>query len=444
LNLSPVDTEPAAATSGPPIDGARGVDGRRILIVIPNLLCGGAERVAALLSCTLGGEVYIALFNQLTQVQYPTGGTLIDLGLRPSTTTRGRIANLLRGAARLNRLKRTLDVAATVSFLDAPGILNTLTGTRDSRIVSARSVMSQTYRTGGIASWAYRLFLRWSFSRADLIVANSAGVARDLQLNFGVQSGRIRVIHNPCDVSGITEMAGQSIPAEHAAFFEHPVVATMGRLTADKAHWALVRSYAASRRRLPGLRLMVIGDGELRDDTVSRARALGLRVVAGADRGAESLRAADVWCLGLRQNPFSYVARSKAFVLSSVREGFPNALVEAMACGVPVVATDCQAGPREILAPSSDLDRECAGVERAQYGLLVPVPRQRISAATEPLSERERHLADAVVALCADPSLHHAYASAARARAADFRVERVIPQWEHALAQVSRYRVSVG
>jgi len=414
----------------------------RILIVITNLLFGGAERVAALLSRTLAGDVYIALFNHAGRVEYPFGGTLFDLGLPPSTKTRGRITNLVRGTARLNRLKRTLGITTTVSFLDAPGILNTLTGGRDARVVSARTILSRTHRAGGISSRMYRGFLRWSFSRADLIVANSVGVAKDLQLNFGVPSGRIRVIPNPCDLNGITEMAAQAIPEPHAAFFEHPVVVTMGRLVADKAHWALLRSFAAARKILPRLRLMIIGEGDLRGDILSLARELGLRIVESSDPDAESLRRADVWCVGSQHNPFSYVARSRVFVLSSVREGFPNALVEAMACGLPVVATDCAAGPREILAPSAaDTDRGGDGVERAQYGILVPAPSFEVRSADARLSDPERHLAIAIVSLCDGLVLHDEYASAAKTRATDFRIAHVIPQWEYVLAEAAQARM---
>ena len=408
---------------------------RRVLILIPNLLFGGSERVAALLSRTLAGEMHLALFDR--RVEYPVGGPLIDLGLPPSTRTRQRIANLVRGTIRLARLKRSLGITATISFLDAPAVLNTLTGGRDRRVVSARSIMSRTYRDGGFASRMYRAGLRWAFSRADVIVANSAGVARDLHFNFGVPSERVRVIPNPCDVSGIAKMAAQPIPEAQAAFFDRPVVATMGRLTADKGHWALIRSFAAARQFLPRLRLVIIGEGELYDEIVSQTADLGLKTVVSSDPDEESLRLADVWCSGTRRNPFAYVARCRAFVLSSVREGFPNALVEAMACGLPVVATDCEAGPREILAPSSPTDRGCAGLERAPYGILVPVPGPKAPPRDVRISDPERHMARAIISVCEGSAIHDEYAVAARARAADFRIEQVIPQWESVLVEAA-------
>jgi glycosyltransferase involved in cell wall biosynthesis/SAM-dependent methyltransferase len=413
---------------------------RRILIVIPNLLFGGAERVAALLSRTLAGEVYLALFNRAGRVEYDVEGTLLDLELPPSTTTRERISNLVRGAVKLARLKRTLGITTTVSFLDAPTVLNALTGGRDSRVVSARSIMSRTHGARGLGSRLYRTCLRWSFSRADLVVANSAGVARDLQLNFGVPNERIQVIPNPCDVHAIAELAAQPIPEPHAIFFDRPVVITMGRLTADKAHWALMRGYAAAREVLPRLRLMIIGEGELRDEVLSLARDLGLRTVVSSEPDSHGLRFADVWCLGSQRNPFAYMARSTAFVLSSVREGFPNALVEALACGLPSVATDCDAGPREILAPSAVAAHRCRGIERAQYGILVPVPDLEVPARGARLSDAERHLASAIVSLCDGSPLHDEYARAARSRATDFRIDRVIPRWELALAEVAGRR----
>jgi glycosyltransferase involved in cell wall biosynthesis len=139
---------------------------------------------------------------------------------------------------------------------------------------------------------------------------------------------------------------------------------------------------------------------------------------------------ADVCFLGFQQNPFRYLSRAMAFVLPSVREGFPNVLVEAMACGLPVAAADCQTGPREILAPSTDATYQTLGLEAAEYGLLLPQPVRRWSGASEALTEQEECLSGAIVRLCGDSGVRRAYAAAAKLRSEDFSVERLLPEWK--------------
>lgn len=184
-------------------------------------------------------------------------------------------------------------------------------------------------------------FYRW----ADGIVAVSEGVAADITGHTRLTADDIRVIHNP--IVGLdSDEAGDS-DSGHPWFRGGgpPVILGAGRLTEQKGFDTLIRAFAQVRRTRPA-RLVILGKGKLREDLISLAGSLGV--------------GEDVDLPGFVDNPRSYMAGADVFVLSSGWEGFGNVLVEAMAAGTPVVATDCRSGPREIL-------------DDGAYGPLVPV-----------------------------------------------------------------------
>lgn len=194
-----------------------------------------------------------------------------------------------------------------------------------------------------------RGLIRYTFPRlmrkADGIVAVSEGVARDLAEFARVPTERVRVIYNPVVTPELREAAQQRPDHPWFAPGEPPVALTAGRLEHQKDHPTLLRAFAQVRAKRPA-RLMILGEGPDRPLLAALAQELGI--------------ADDVALPGFADNPFAYMKHAKVFVLSSLFEGLPTVLIEALACGAPVVSTDCPSGPREILAGG-------------RYGQLVPV-----------------------------------------------------------------------
>ena len=196
--------------------------------------------------------------------------------------------------------------------------------------------------------WRYRILplayrLVAPFTQA--IVAVSTGVADDMARLTGITRGRFSVIHNPVIDPGFAARAAG--PAAHR-WLDSPGPAlfiTAGRLTAQKDHATLLEAFAIYRRTRPG-RLIILGSGEMLEATRQRAADLGL--------------ADDVDFPGFQPNPLPFYRYASAFLLSSRYEGFANVVVEALGCGLPVIATDCPYGPAEIL-------------QNGRYGVLVPV-----------------------------------------------------------------------
>ena len=191
---------------------------------------------------------------------------------------------------------------------------------------------------------------RTFYRRADAVVAVSKGVAEDLIKHVGVPRGLVRVIYNPTFDGEIIRLMREEV--DHPWFGDGgpPVLLSVGRLTPQKRFDTLVRAISMASRKRP-LRAIVLGDGEERDRLQSLSRELGLSDYISFP--------------GFVSNPYAFMAKANLYVMCSAWEGFPNTLVEAMACGLPVVSTDCPSGPREIIG-------SCASGS-GSVGTLVPI-----------------------------------------------------------------------
>ena len=184
---------------------------------------------------------------------------------------------------------------------------------------------------------------------------------------------------------------------------EGRILISMGREDVVKGFWHLIKAFALVHGKLPDTKLMIIGKGEF---TAYRELAGKL----GIDDA--------VYFTGLRKNPYPYLKRGSLYVLTSYYEGFPNAMVEAMAMGLPVIATDCMTGPREILE-----DR---------YGILIPNMSPEEDFDPENIAEEEKDLADRIVTLLEDQEKMAHYREMSLKRAGDYTAQsyiRKICQW---------------
>ncbi len=306
---------------------------RVLTFFIQDLREGGAERnVTRLLSGIVArgvptdlividrrGSFFSELDPRVNVIELPQRRTLTSvIGLKRYIETR-------KPVALVSSLTHT-NVAAVIA--------NTLARTRTRLIVVERNQYSlnRTMKRG-LVRLSYGL-VPWLYRRADLIGAVSAGVRDDIAEAVGVPAARVALLHNPVRTDRLTEQMAE--PVNHPWFKpgSPPVILGVGRFSVQKNFPLLIKAFAAVRRQRPA-RLMLLGDGELRHEYEQLACTLGVE--------------SDVAMPGFDQNPFRFMVRAGVYVLSSDWEGLPTALIEAMACGCPVVATDCLGGPREIL-----------------------------------------------------------------------------------------------
>ena len=356
---------------------------RRVLFIINSLAGGGAERVMATLlahSAPWHGRYEIALAlldDEPRAYPVPEGITVHQFASRGS---------LARGTFALRRLLSDWRPDVALSFLTRANVAAWLARRNAMPLVISERVNTSAHLSHGLAGQLSRRMVALAYPRVDHLIAVSHGVADDLTANFGVDRRKVTVLSNPVDLASIDASAAAAPEIE----IDGPYVVAAGRLVENKNFALLIDAFVDAR--MPG-KLVIIGEGPLRAELERHARERG-----AADR---------IVLAGFVRNPFPIMAKADLFVLSSNAEGFPNALVEAMALGKPVIATNCASGPSEILADSSagDLD----GLVFAPHGTLVP-------------TNDRAALAEALRAL-RDPALRARYGAAARRRAGAYSAD---------------------
>lgn len=260
--------------------------------------------------------------------------------------------------------------------------------------------------------------IRLLYKKASVVSPISRHLEKFLIEKYGVSPSKIKVLYNPRDEREISLLAKEE---PEGGFFTSgiPTLVTCGRLAVPKGHWHLIRAFNEVRKKIP-CRLLIIGDGDLKDYLVEMVKDLGI--------GKDAL------FTGWQKNPFKYFSRADVFVLNSSWEGFANVILEAMICGLPVVSSDCYSGPRELLAPETDLNKQTDEIEYGQYGILVPVDDRNFCAANDPLNPKEEILSKAILEIMTNASLRTKYREKSLTRAKDFNLEKVINDWLNVLS----------
>lgn len=352
----------------------------RILMVIPQLGYGGAEGSFLRIAHYLAGraEVTIALMaRDYGTSAYSTAGASTHLPVilldeeghaRPSSVAKA--ARWWRMIRRLRSLKGAHDV--TISFLSGANLLNALAGQPHKTIVSERG--SKRFDTeisrGTRALWT-RLLDPLIYARSARIVCASAGLAHEVASANPRAAGKVCAIEGTVEAHSLIEAADAAIDQSFAALSEFPTLASFGRLHHSKGYDFLLRSFAQVQRDLPSARLLLLGDGPELGRLMQLAGELGL--TAGT---TPAPRRFQVIFAGYQKSPVRYLRLARLGVFPSRYEGLPNALIEALAGGVPLLASDCRWGPRSILAGAdAPGPKELVTLpKRVLYGTLMPPP----------------------------------------------------------------------
>ena len=300
---------------------------RKICFVLPSLNGGGAERAAVhIINGLDAGRWDRSMFLFAREGPY-LAELLPSIRIASADTpSRWRRWNAVRSFIAAERPEIVMAFLSFFSVLSAARAANA--GAKV--IFNLQTPMSEfltdadyQWRQGGHKT-AFSAVTRVGYGATDLIVATSQGVARDLTGAFGVDPDRIRVIPNPVDLDRVRAARGEAVDERLLPPGDGPLIVAAGRLADAKNYPLMIESFAALRQRLPA-RLCILGQGELEGQLRQLIAARGL---------TDSVRLA-----GFQSNPWKYIARADVFLLTSRYEGFGNVLIEAMACGVPVVAT---------------------------------------------------------------------------------------------------------
>jgi len=361
-----------------------------ILFVTSNLGGGGGERVLVNVINHLDRtrfQPHLALYQKEGVFLRQLAADVPVYEIQPT-----ECGFLRRNWVRMRAIKRLctqLRPALVMSMLWQVNIVTILTDTLFGLgcpvVVNEQTALKMALRS----KWQRHIFWPLAhrvYKQAAKAIAASSGIASEAQEMLSLSPDKFQVIHNPVDLDTIRD---QSSLSSVSLSTTHPRLVAVGRLDRPKNYPLLLRAVDRAVRERP-VSLYILGEGSERPRLEKLIRDLGLHSV--------------VRLLGFQRNPYATMRQADVFVLSSDYEGFGNVIVEAMALGVPVIATDCPYGPREILAGG-------------KYGVLVP-------------PGDEQALADAILSLLRDPDARRRLGAEAKKRAEEFSVEKAVLSYE--------------
>ena len=361
----------------------------RILFFLPSFTGGGAERTLINIANGLNRKEYIVHF---VIIDRPVNGKYKDEYydfLREDII----VHNLNIRILKRNYAKIVLKISKTIKSVKPDIVMSTMLrsnimltsavkiGRHKCKIVLRES----NNRSATTKKWIEKEAITFIYGKvADMTVALSKGVKKDLCEHFGVKSKKIQVIYNPIDLEGITQLAKEDVKLQG-----NNIIVTAGRFHKQKNYPIMIKALSLLKESID-FHMYILGKGELENEIKQQICDEGLM-----DR---------VTMVGFQANPYKFFSRSKVFVLTSDWEGFGHVIVEAMTCGTAVISTDCPYGPNEIIT-------------NHENGILVPIGDYR-------------KLSQEIGALLLDDSKRKRIIENGKKRAQDFSMKRIVREYE--------------
>lgn len=387
----------------------------KIAFLIPKLHGGGAERAMSYVANALAEDHSVTIIT--LEQPAPNEDYYLSSNIRifHADCYCGRnITSYLKTFNQILSFKRKNRFEAVISFLPEAHFFNIITRTSEKVYISIRNHTGLRRKYvhhdifGPIAERFHPL--------ADKVICVSEDVAIDEYTNFHIPADKLVVIRNGICREDILAQASQENTDNGFLEFadKHPFLfANSGRLVIQKGQWHLLRVFARLREDMPEAGLFILGDGELKNKLEEEANLLKLKN--------------DVFFCGRKTNPFSYLKYAHVFVLSSLYEGFPNVLLEALAMRLPIVADDCP-GVRELLTPARPFGEKIQGTVHGAYGLLTEA-LDNTWEHNSTLSAAENSLLDGMREMAHNYLLRQFYCEKSDEVLADFTIEQRKAEW---------------
>jgi glycosyltransferase involved in cell wall biosynthesis len=393
-----------------------------ILILIPSLSGGGQEKAAAML-CN-----YLQQFHPVSVVcLQPLSGdeALFNCPVYPiavplKRNAIGKIQAMLRRRIHLMELKRKLRPDISIAFGETAVLLNAISAGGEKMIASIRQSLYKASLARPYYGFKYKRMLGQAFKRHHVTVAVCRELKEQVEKTFSTKD--CRFIYNAIDPAAAEKNSKAELSAAAVDFFNRPVLAHLGRFDISKGQRHLVNIYCRLKKELPVAKLLMIGGTDERnpeseaiyEDCINELGRQGCKICfLNEHLTAGEARDADVMITGFVPNPAALLKRSTIFVFTSAWEGFPNAILEAMALGLPVISAACVTGPAELLKNGED------------YGILMP-PFDHFPSTSELVYK------DWVIqlqSLLTNNSIAEKWRQQSLKRVNDFTADKILPQW---------------
>ena len=381
---------------------------KNVMLITPMLHQGGFERICVMTARLLAADydVTIVVFSMEDIAFDISNLKVVNLDLKSKPGRLAKVINVLRRSRKLTKLQKNLNTDVSYSFGMTANIANALTGGAKKKICACHSF--EEIKNGR--------YMKLIGKKADLLFCCAKKMTDLAVKQYGFSN--IETLWNPCDTEEVREQSRRG-NKEELTFFEEekPVFVSMGREDEVKGFWHLLKAFRRVSESLPDAKLAVIGEGSFEK---YKALARDLQI---EER---------IWFTGLKKNPFPYLAKGKAYVLSSISEGLPNALVEALSLSLPVISVNCLSGPAEILHENWQEAEEKKEYFEADYGILTPAVSQTPDFQAKwqnegkliKLEKEEEILAEAMLRIATDEELCRHYKERGSCRAEDFSKEK--------------------
>ena len=398
---------------------------KKVGLLISSLNGGGAERVVSRLSMILYSEydIYILLFDA-KNIKYDYKGRVIDI--KTPANSKGllsKIKLLMQRTHRTRAIKKTENLDIVISFLDSPNIVNILSKNKGCKVaISIRNYTDFEKRSSRTLKLANFLMKRL-YRKADVVIPVSIEISKMLFEKYSISKSKLKVIYNPYDIMDIGRLANENIEDKYENFMHsEKTFISVGRQVYQKGFWHLAKAFKLVLENEPDARLIIIGSG---NNDVKLLKLIN-------DLGIEN----SVLLTGFQKNPFKFIKKSQVYVMTSLFEGFPNALVEAMACGCPVISTDCKSGPKEILLENFNFNNTTEDILFGDYGILVPVFKEGENWDSGTFETEEYLLSEAMISLLRDKEKLKYYSRKSIERAKTFNYERCFKKYKSLIEEV--------
>ncbi|HHC4763077.1 TPA: glycosyltransferase [Escherichia albertii] len=308
---------------------------KKIAIIFPFARENGACRVPCEHSqMFVKAGYHVDLIVRDPEFVFPFSGNLISLDIK-SRKNLLKILTYIELLFKIRKLKRKNKYDVCISHIPHCDLINVLTKKNETTITTVHINNEKRY------SYISNILLRYIVHKSDYVVAVSQKLKEKLSLKYPKSKNKIVCIYNPVNINTIQKMA--NVPIDRRLHFSDYII-NVGRLDIQKGQHYLISGFDRLVKRyhqFNNLKLVIIGDGPLEASLRELIETLGIK-----DK---------VILLGFNDNPYKYLKRAKLFVLTSLYEGFPLVLLEAMACGTPVISTACETGPFELLHGDNDM-----------------------------------------------------------------------------------------
>lgn len=384
----------------------------KILIISDSLaLGGGAEKFAA----SLGNEFHKKNHNiyYLTSYddnpKYNLEGKYLTFKEKRSKNILYKIKDFFIMSYKIRAICKKSDIDLIISVGEVPNfraILSKYLFRNNVKIYASHHLYPETLRINYDR-------IKFLYPKADKVICVSKTIENVLKENYRLNN--LLTIYNMIDIQSNLKKANDSIFEEYKKIMaEKFVFINIGRLSYQKGHWFLIRSFKEVTNRYKDAVLFILGDGDLKPKLIELIKELKLEK--------------NVYLVGNQENVYPFLKMSKCFVLSSLFEGFPLTLIEALSMDLPIISVDCKSGPRECLCPILDLNQEIKYPHFGEYGILTEPFGKKWKSSKDEIDYKEQILSNLMIKFIENPNLREKYSNGLD-RAQNFDKDVIMDIW---------------